>query len=377
MPSASTTSCAACGPTSRVDAAIARRRLVPRRADDADRFARRRRSSRSTTSSATSPSTSSSIPIPGADARVAPARPPCSPAPPYALVDPASARARHCRVDAEPCTACSSRPVAPTRPVTGAACRERSPMRSPAPNSAGGRARGARAPTIRSVVELHAPDGLASELAAADLVVTAGGVTMLEACCLGRPIVAFSIAPNQHTRCRRRRARRRGRSRPTVERGRSRGPARARRRPARAPSSATGAGAGRRSGRGACRGRHRGHGAPRRPRPLTARARRASSPGPTSNSASSTERCDTNASARALRVRHRFEVLEHDVDAVDREHAVVDHVLERRRARRGTCRAPVARNRSSTRADRSTASRRAPTSAATRARSRAVRRRAG
>ena len=44
---------------------------------------------------------------------------------------------------------------------------------------------------------LDAPPDLAAEIAAADLVVTAGGVTMLEACCLGRPIVAFSIADNQ------------------------------------------------------------------------------------------------------------------------------------------------------------------------------------
>ena len=42
-----------------------------------------------------------------------------------------------------------------------------------------------------------APAGLASELAAADVVVTAGGVTMLEACALGRPTVAFAIADNQ------------------------------------------------------------------------------------------------------------------------------------------------------------------------------------
>jgi spore coat polysaccharide biosynthesis predicted glycosyltransferase SpsG len=44
---------------------------------------------------------------------------------------------------------------------------------------------------------VHAPDGLGPELAAADLVITAGGVTMLEACCLGRPVVAFSIAQGQ------------------------------------------------------------------------------------------------------------------------------------------------------------------------------------
>jgi UDP-2,4-diacetamido-2,4,6-trideoxy-beta-L-altropyranose hydrolase len=44
---------------------------------------------------------------------------------------------------------------------------------------------------------LIAPEGLAEELVAADLVVTAGGVTMLEALCVGRPTVAFSIAANQ------------------------------------------------------------------------------------------------------------------------------------------------------------------------------------
>jgi len=44
---------------------------------------------------------------------------------------------------------------------------------------------------------VHAPDGLGPEIAAADMVVTAGGVTMLEACCLGRPVVAFSIAQGQ------------------------------------------------------------------------------------------------------------------------------------------------------------------------------------
>ncbi len=44
---------------------------------------------------------------------------------------------------------------------------------------------------------MHTPEGLGPELASADVVVTAGGVTMLEACCLGRPTVAFSIAPGQ------------------------------------------------------------------------------------------------------------------------------------------------------------------------------------
>jgi UDP-2,4-diacetamido-2,4,6-trideoxy-beta-L-altropyranose hydrolase len=40
-------------------------------------------------------------------------------------------------------------------------------------------------------------DGLAVELAAADVVVTAGGVTLLESLCLGRPTVAVALAPNQ------------------------------------------------------------------------------------------------------------------------------------------------------------------------------------
>ncbi len=47
------------------------------------------------------------------------------------------------------------------------------------------------------VTPVHAPDGLTAELLDADLVVTAGGVTMIEACCLGRPTVAFAIATNQ------------------------------------------------------------------------------------------------------------------------------------------------------------------------------------
>lgn len=47
------------------------------------------------------------------------------------------------------------------------------------------------------VETVHAPEGLGPELAAADVVVTAGGVTMLEACCLGRPVVAFAIAAGQ------------------------------------------------------------------------------------------------------------------------------------------------------------------------------------
>jgi spore coat polysaccharide biosynthesis predicted glycosyltransferase SpsG len=47
------------------------------------------------------------------------------------------------------------------------------------------------------VVPVHAPEGLALELAAAGIVVTAGGVALLEACLLGRPIVALALAGNQ------------------------------------------------------------------------------------------------------------------------------------------------------------------------------------
>ncbi len=47
------------------------------------------------------------------------------------------------------------------------------------------------------VVPVHAPAGLAAELAAASIVVTAGGVALLEACLLGRPIVALALADNQ------------------------------------------------------------------------------------------------------------------------------------------------------------------------------------
>ncbi len=51
------------------------------------------------------------------------------------------------------------------------------------------------APAGVEVVERS--DGLAVELAAADIVVTAGGVTLLESLCLGRPTVAVALAPNQ------------------------------------------------------------------------------------------------------------------------------------------------------------------------------------
>jgi spore coat polysaccharide biosynthesis predicted glycosyltransferase SpsG len=47
------------------------------------------------------------------------------------------------------------------------------------------------------VSAVHARDGLASELAAAPIVVTAGGVTMLEACVLGRATIGVALAANQ------------------------------------------------------------------------------------------------------------------------------------------------------------------------------------
>jgi UDP-2,4-diacetamido-2,4,6-trideoxy-beta-L-altropyranose hydrolase len=49
------------------------------------------------------------------------------------------------------------------------------------------------------VEAVHAPQGLADELAAADLVVTAGGVTLLESLLRGLPTVAVPIAANQET----------------------------------------------------------------------------------------------------------------------------------------------------------------------------------
>jgi spore coat polysaccharide biosynthesis predicted glycosyltransferase SpsG len=47
------------------------------------------------------------------------------------------------------------------------------------------------------VVAIRATDGLGPELAEADLVLTAAGVTMLEALALGRPTIAFVLADNQ------------------------------------------------------------------------------------------------------------------------------------------------------------------------------------
>ena len=45
---------------------------------------------------------------------------------------------------------------------------------------------------------VHVEDGLGPWLASADIVVTAGGVTLLESLCLGRPTIVLQIADNQH-----------------------------------------------------------------------------------------------------------------------------------------------------------------------------------
>jgi UDP-2,4-diacetamido-2,4,6-trideoxy-beta-L-altropyranose hydrolase len=47
------------------------------------------------------------------------------------------------------------------------------------------------------VVPVYAPDDLGRELASASVVVTAGGVTLLESCRIGRPTVALAVADNQ------------------------------------------------------------------------------------------------------------------------------------------------------------------------------------
>jgi spore coat polysaccharide biosynthesis predicted glycosyltransferase SpsG len=47
------------------------------------------------------------------------------------------------------------------------------------------------------VIGVDAPDGLFHELALADMVITAGGVTLLEAIALGRPTIAVATADNQ------------------------------------------------------------------------------------------------------------------------------------------------------------------------------------
>jgi len=52
-------------------------------------------------------------------------------------------------------------------------------------------------PAAPGVEAVSCPDGLAPRLARADLVVSAGGVTLLEALALGRPTVAIVMAENQ------------------------------------------------------------------------------------------------------------------------------------------------------------------------------------
>jgi spore coat polysaccharide biosynthesis predicted glycosyltransferase SpsG len=47
------------------------------------------------------------------------------------------------------------------------------------------------------VTAVHARDGLAYEMASASIVVTAGGVALLESCALGRPTIAVAVADNQ------------------------------------------------------------------------------------------------------------------------------------------------------------------------------------
>jgi UDP-2,4-diacetamido-2,4,6-trideoxy-beta-L-altropyranose hydrolase len=135
-------------------------------------------------------------PDPGADARVHSTAAAVVAGAPYALVDPAL----------------RARATAPIREVAGLVLVTTGGSDSEGLGSrvAVGLANALPRTQIRQVVgpwgrgtdddrveTVHAPEGLGPELAAADVVVTAGGVTMLESCCLGRPTVAFSIAPGQ------------------------------------------------------------------------------------------------------------------------------------------------------------------------------------
>ena len=124
----------------------------------------------------------------------------------YALVPPLDARVIEAPVDA---------PVDRVLVTTGAAdaggigARDRRVARrraSPTWRCGSSSGPGARPTFPRGVVPVHAPDGLAVELAAAGIVVTAGGVALLEACVLGRPIVALALAGNQRQAVRRARA---------------------------------------------------------------------------------------------------------------------------------------------------------------------------
>ena len=61
-----------------------------------------------------------------------------------------------------------------------------------------GFAGGHRRPALVHGEWIHAPDGLAAELAAASVAVLAGGVTLYEACALGVPAVAVAVTGAQH-----------------------------------------------------------------------------------------------------------------------------------------------------------------------------------
>jgi spore coat polysaccharide biosynthesis predicted glycosyltransferase SpsG len=60
-----------------------------------------------------------------------------------------------------------------------------------------GFAGGHRRPALVHGEWIHAPDGLAAELAAASVAVLAGGVTLYEACALGVPAVAVAVTGAQ------------------------------------------------------------------------------------------------------------------------------------------------------------------------------------
>ena len=57
-----------------------------------------------------------------------------------------------------------------------------------------------RLPHLAAATWVHAPEGLAAELAQADAAIVAGGLTLYEACALGTPAVAVAVAAGQrHT----------------------------------------------------------------------------------------------------------------------------------------------------------------------------------
>jgi spore coat polysaccharide biosynthesis predicted glycosyltransferase SpsG len=63
--------------------------------------------------------------------------------------------------------------------------------------AAAGFAAHGRQPELARGHWVEAPDGLAAELGSATVAVTAGGVTLFEACALGVPAVALPVAPAQ------------------------------------------------------------------------------------------------------------------------------------------------------------------------------------